>query len=1078
MQVKKTHKNFIPKNLAGKIPASSVDEGSAHIITKCLSDTFYTAKNLKYPVGKQDPLPWEQNPNCLLYANENEFLKREKEVILALLNDGSDDNLPYFGNRKFDKDPIYGKKAIKAFFNGTNKPADETLKQRLYEINIKLFMDAEQSNYSSVLSDFIKGGSPGQYYCRALWVTRRTIEMKTEGGGFYYDDEADQIIAKALADDDKTAETDAGFKEELHYNRSLIQYFPYLANGLVLDVFLSPYRKRTFLEYLANYIPKTDEEVFLFHKYVVLGKSLDFGVDYKGDDSFKLPNELHKLFKEYLDVDFKKAIGGGGGAKKKPEIKKEKVEGLRGGGGMEEGMGEGELIQEDVDDDALNLFLQLNPDFKGISRKAQEAMYWQWMNTSGETDINIEEAFENLKKEKSPEQIEKENAAIREREDKQEMKRLLAEKEYELRLYHMTPDQLVQEQERVRLQKLKDELVQRREELLMEQTIQIAREFEKEGVYIPKNMLAPIGGKPLPEIQSSSSSSSNASNVLQIGPGSNGGKTEELGEAEAEEIERQLAVKANEQKLEEIEKEVQMAAKKKQRSELVEKAKQLNETINNLNQLATFAENTYPQLDTKKAMDFLRNNEDAIERLKVKVKSIQVEGTEKEKDKVNVLNTLDQWSDFFRTEKQKHYSALKEEEKLQQQQQQKPVVVGRTTQQKEEVIQSQRKALKELNELANRLQKLPPSAETKKELNNLVSLSDQIINEMTFGSGEKVTQKEIQQLENKRSGLKHQVEQLEMDLRNEGVKLTASIKNDVDLVGKAGVASFRDTKKSPNEKLKDIQESNYRLNRYLDQLDQIPFPEQRPVIETVKQKIKTELEYNRTNADRLKKDYPATTAAVAPGVIGKPVEPTIKEAMNRKTVKEAMNWKTVKAFQQEVEPLLSVYSNRGNRKMVPEPIFEYDTPEGTKHLYVDPEDLASPQKVQQIKEFVLKLEKEGKGTANVGALGRTEEEEIARRYTPNVLATPEGKNLLLQDLHPFVSDKNQKGVTPIYTVNANLGGFTIYLKDSWATNPAAMKKVEKVLQRLKKYNRGGNYYEGIRKFEKLAHLFPESALEY
>ena len=246
---------------------------------------FDSAKHIQ--LTRDRKLPWELDTGDKYYSTETDQLKARINWLRGLLDIGPIDK-PFDwakagsmmasrtayqeGEPRTLLQGEYDQLSINPIDDYT-MGFDQSILQKLLELELEYKLIYEEGAFKKKLKKWILGRGLPEEYRHCYWVNRETVKeyINARGsmGGVYSEesvDSAEKIVKE------KNPIVYQKFHEQA---RKMIRNAPTLSDGFINDTDLVKFRAKTFLEHLAKKIPKTEEEAYLYYKYIVLRTPVD-----------------------------------------------------------------------------------------------------------------------------------------------------------------------------------------------------------------------------------------------------------------------------------------------------------------------------------------------------------------------------------------------------------------------------------------------------------------------------------------------------------------------------------------------------------------------------------------------------------------------------------------------------------------------------------------------------------------------------------------------------------------------------------------------------------------------------------
>lgn len=224
-----------------------------------IHDAIQTGKEVK--MSHDHKLPWQYDTHGKLYSTQTEQLRFK---IDYLEKTASSLQLSDFDG---DKDEYIAKKM--------------GLYVNLYSLLPEYELLQAESEFKNNLHNWILGeGKLGEY--NKCWWIKDEVEIAFSK---YSIKELDKYLKSQKLPDTETyllggLEEEDTFKEykkkRLELTQKLIKMHPQLTQGMIENESDLKFKGMVFLQYLKRKIPKTDEEAYLWYKYIIRKQPLDF----------------------------------------------------------------------------------------------------------------------------------------------------------------------------------------------------------------------------------------------------------------------------------------------------------------------------------------------------------------------------------------------------------------------------------------------------------------------------------------------------------------------------------------------------------------------------------------------------------------------------------------------------------------------------------------------------------------------------------------------------------------------------------------------------------------------------------
>ena len=215
---------------------------------------FDSAKHISLPVDTR--LPWQLESGGMLYESKLAKLKGKINWLRYMLH------LKPLGKPFEWKVYELGETTSQTIQNEYMGKTDNLITQnapeffrpvqeKLVSLELKLRMIEDESLFKKRFKKWMVGRGNAHEYLPCYWVKKDIVEKFINSDGTQYEGE---------------------FNDEA---RKIVRNTPSITDHFVTSTDLVTFRVKTFLEHLSKKIPKTEEEAFLFYKYIVLQLPLD-----------------------------------------------------------------------------------------------------------------------------------------------------------------------------------------------------------------------------------------------------------------------------------------------------------------------------------------------------------------------------------------------------------------------------------------------------------------------------------------------------------------------------------------------------------------------------------------------------------------------------------------------------------------------------------------------------------------------------------------------------------------------------------------------------------------------------------
>jgi len=227
------------------------EHGSTHL-QRLIDQARKSADKVK--IASSDKLPWEEQPDGKLYSTPTEVMRYKQKWLRKQL--GFVRTVDPKGNEDITC-KTFGSKWL---VGQSGEFLALGYAQELAKLDIQLAVIDKEIAFKNQLSKWIRGEAPPKTYqhCRWMLMANQTaMELKA---------------ASSLGQYTKVAALQAKLADERLY---LVNEHPEIRSGFLQDRETVRIKTSEFLSWLARTVPKTQEEAYLWYKYLVKRKPID-----------------------------------------------------------------------------------------------------------------------------------------------------------------------------------------------------------------------------------------------------------------------------------------------------------------------------------------------------------------------------------------------------------------------------------------------------------------------------------------------------------------------------------------------------------------------------------------------------------------------------------------------------------------------------------------------------------------------------------------------------------------------------------------------------------------------------------
>jgi hypothetical protein len=238
---------FNTSTLAGqRVPTKSED--TFEKMKRLVTESKDSAKGIKMNV--EHKLPWEYDIQGKLYSTEME----QKRFKLNHLRDKI--------NKYKNQNKATTAYKLQALYN------------TFYPLKTEITLLEAEANFKRNLFCWILGEGSTAEYEKCNWV-RQVYDEKTKTNWTLAD--IDNYLGAGGIGLFKSEEDINRVKKlRLQLTQTMLRAYPQLSQGMIEKADNLQFKAKAFIDYLKRTPPKTDEEAYLFYKYIVCGHKLDF----------------------------------------------------------------------------------------------------------------------------------------------------------------------------------------------------------------------------------------------------------------------------------------------------------------------------------------------------------------------------------------------------------------------------------------------------------------------------------------------------------------------------------------------------------------------------------------------------------------------------------------------------------------------------------------------------------------------------------------------------------------------------------------------------------------------------------
>lgn len=254
--------HLYPHNFAGK-PNGPPDKSTVARVRRHLSGVLDTAKGIK--LDSDTSLPWEHDKNGRLYATDSEKLKFQAEWLrkkMGLEPEGE------FQDAKHQSDVVPIQTGLLRDFK--YEALMNAAGAKLIKVETKLALQQAEIQFRHEFLMWMVGDGPDKEYDKCWWVKNLNLIKDP--------------IKKRNA------------------RKTLLSANPHITLGVVESQDMMGLRTKYFLDHLFGSVPKTDEEFWLWYKFIIRGRKVNFD----------------HLFEDSWSEDFRKRVSTNPGPKESP----------------------------------------------------------------------------------------------------------------------------------------------------------------------------------------------------------------------------------------------------------------------------------------------------------------------------------------------------------------------------------------------------------------------------------------------------------------------------------------------------------------------------------------------------------------------------------------------------------------------------------------------------------------------------------------------------------------------------------------------------------------------------------------
>jgi hypothetical protein len=214
-----------------------------------------SAKGVNFRAEMDPILPWESQTEGRFFGSKIEKLHEEIKWLENLIQNTADNTL-----ESLDKTNQCKSEALGALFN--------VYTQKKLDLHM---MDAETEMQKS-FKIWVMGEAPAAEYRRCNWISNQEIEF------------LERLEPELINEKRRVYETNAQVglslnnflhKHKFPITQRMIKSFPGLTRGTIDKTNDLRIKYTAFITMLSKIVPRTEEEAFLYYKYIIVGKDRD-----------------------------------------------------------------------------------------------------------------------------------------------------------------------------------------------------------------------------------------------------------------------------------------------------------------------------------------------------------------------------------------------------------------------------------------------------------------------------------------------------------------------------------------------------------------------------------------------------------------------------------------------------------------------------------------------------------------------------------------------------------------------------------------------------------------------------------
>lgn len=268
------------------------------IVKEQFRNLVQSAQNVSIPQNKQ--LPWEFDTAGKWYSTEHDILRAKIDTLRTLLGLNlcvkAFDWQPYDNQDKAEWSNSYLNKDLNYFnlFSGMSKntltpdgrPSDAfngaglMTMQHLIQLELELKIKEDEKCFRDNLRMWILGKAPATSYKNCFWIKEgiKSRLAHISSGSSQSDKNIREVIQNGKISLSKlkklTNQERSIFYAWMEETEKMVRNNPDITHGFINDDELMKSRVETFLKRLSKKIPTTQEEAYLWFKYIVLKKPI------------------------------------------------------------------------------------------------------------------------------------------------------------------------------------------------------------------------------------------------------------------------------------------------------------------------------------------------------------------------------------------------------------------------------------------------------------------------------------------------------------------------------------------------------------------------------------------------------------------------------------------------------------------------------------------------------------------------------------------------------------------------------------------------------------------------------------